>query len=262
MDYTLVWTIMSLDIKKDGDAYIWLPNAPNGYTAVGYVICNLTVKPPLNKFRCVRKDLTDTTNITDLGTDNVLYLDGLNVRGSMNGFLVRNGSVASFKGNLSNSMPNLNQIKAQIQAYSLVIYFHPDKLTSFVQLTGGSNDDAYWLDLPSDSSSQDRVKKGSLQDASAYFHVKLISGGVLPTLPYVFSTLLTVEQGQKLEFINLSLGKLVEHVRASDIHYYSGNKLVVYALLHGHASYPKPGCVLLGFVEVDIWVRDDTANHG
>ncbi|KAI3679361.1 hypothetical protein L2E82_51424 [Cichorium intybus] len=51
-------------------------------------------------------------------------------------------------------------------------------------------------------------------------------------------------------------------VRASGIQYYSGNKPVVYALLHGHASYPKPGCVLLGFVEVDIGVRDDTANRG
>ncbi|KAI3790099.1 hypothetical protein L2E82_02913 [Cichorium intybus] len=45
---------------------------------------------------------------------------------------------------------------------------------------------------------------------------------------------------------------------ALDIQYYSGNKLVVYALLHGHASYPKLGCVLLGSGGVDIGVRDDT----
>ncbi|KAI3495080.1 hypothetical protein L1887_37223 [Cichorium endivia] len=99
---------------------------------------------------------------------------------------------------------------------------------------GGSNNDTYWLDLPRDGSSQDRVKKGSLQDASAYFHVIPISNGV---------------------FTDIAM-------RASDIQYYSDNKPLVYALLHGHASYPKPGCVLLGFVEVDIGVRNDTANRG
>ncbi|KAI3495622.1 hypothetical protein L1887_37967 [Cichorium endivia] len=319
-DYTLVWTSESLDIKKDGDAYIWLPNAPIGYTAVGYVIGNSSVKPPLDKVHCVRKDLTDTTNITDPVTDGVLYLDGLNVRNSMDGFVVRNGSVASLKGNLSNSMPNLNQIRALIQAYSPVIYFHPDEpyLPSSVDWffqngaliyrrgnesnpnpvqknglnlpQGGSNDDVYWLDLPRDGSSQDRVKKGSLQDASAYFHVKPISGGVFTDIAIWVFYPFNGGARAKLEFINLSLGKLGEHVgdwehvtlrvnnfkgelhsvffsqhgwgqwvRASDLQYYSGNKPVVYASLHGHASYPKPGCVLLGSGGVDIGVRDDTA---
>lgn len=319
-DYTLVWTSESLDIKKDGDAYIWLPNAPIGYTAVGYVIGNSSVKPPLDKVHCVRKDFTDTTNITDSGTGSVLYLDGLNVRNSMDGFVVRNGSVASLKGNLSNSMPNLNQIRALIEAYSPVIYFHPDEpyLPSSVDWffqngaliyrrgnesnpnpvqkngsnlpQGGSNDDAYWLDLPRDGSSQDRVKKGSLQDASAYFHVKPISGGVFTDIAIWVFYPFNGGARAKVEFINLSLGKLGEHVgdwehvtlrvnnfkgelhsvffsqhgwgqwvRASDLQYYSGNKPVVYASLHGHASYPKPGCVLLGSGGVDVGVRDDTA---
>ncbi|KAI3754053.1 hypothetical protein L2E82_26163 [Cichorium intybus] len=116
------------------------------------------------------------------------------------------GFVVSLKGIVSNSMSNLNQIKALIQAYSSIIYFHPDD----------------------------------------------------PYLPY--------SSKGKLEFINLSLGKFGEHVgewehvtlrvRASDLQYYSDNKSVVYALLHAHASYPKPGCVLLGSGWVDIGVRD------
>ncbi|XP_023742450.1 hypothetical protein At1g04090 [Lactuca sativa] len=319
-DYTLVWTSESLDIKKDGEAYIWLPNAPDGYKAVGYVIGNSSVKPPVDKVQCVRTDLTDTTNTTDLVNDNVLYLDGLSVRGSMNGFVVRNGSVASLKGNLSNSMPNVNQIKALIEAYSPVIYLHPDEpyLPSSVDWffqngallyqrgveskpnpvqkngsnlpQGGSNDEAYWLDLPRDGSSQDRVKKGSLQDASAYFHVKPISGGLFTDIAIWVFYPFNGGGRAKVEFVNLSLGKFGEHVgdwehvtlrvnnfkgelhsvffsqhgwgqwvSASDLEYHSGNKPVVYASLHGHASYPKPGCVLLGSGGVDIGVRDDTA---
>ncbi|CAH1448800.1 unnamed protein product [Lactuca virosa] len=319
-DYTLVWTSESLNIKKDGEAYIWLPNAPDGYKAVGYVIGNSSVKPPVDKVQCVRTDLTDTTNTTDLVNDNVLYLDGLSVRGSMNGFVVRNGSVASLKGNLSNSMPNVNQIKALIEAYSPVIYLHPDEpyLPSSVDWffqngallyqqgveskpnpvqkngsnlpQGGSNDEAYWLDLPHDGSSQDRVKKGSLQDASAYFHVKPISGGLFTDIAIWVFYPFNGGARAKVEFVNLSLGKFGEHVgdwehvtlrvsnfkgelhsvffsqhgwgqwvSASDLEYHSGNKPVVYASLHGHASYPKPGCVLLGSGGVDIGVRDDTA---
>ncbi|KAI3495953.1 hypothetical protein L1887_38301 [Cichorium endivia] len=131
---------------------------------------------------------------------------------------------------------------------------------------GGLNDDAYWLDLPHDGSSHDRVKKGSLKYASSYLHVKPISsGGFTDIAIWVFYPF-NGKAREKLEFINLSLGKLCEHVgewehvRASDLQYYSGNKSVVYALLHGHASYPKPWCVLLGSGWVDIGVRDKSDN--
>ncbi|KAI3511592.1 hypothetical protein L1887_18747 [Cichorium endivia] len=179
------------------------------------------VKPPLNKVYCVRKDLTDMTNITDLGTDSILDVDGLNVHGPRDGFVVRNGT------------------------YSLVIYVHPDEpyLPSSVDWffqngalvyrrgnesnpnpiqknnsklpQGGSNDDAYWLDLPCDSSSQDIVKKESLQDASTYFHVKPIFDGILiDIIIWVFYPFNGGARA-KLEFINLSLGKLVEHMNMS-----------------------------------------------
>ncbi|KAI3711256.1 hypothetical protein L2E82_41218 [Cichorium intybus] len=151
-----------------------------------------------------------------MGTDSVLHIDELNVNGSMNGFVVRNGSVASLKGNESNTNP------VQKNGSNLP--------------QGGSNNDTYWLDLPRDGSSEDRVKKGSLQDASAYFHVIPISNGV---------------------FTDIAIC-----VRTSNIQYYFDNKQLVYALLHGHASYTKPGCVLLGSVEVDIGVLNDTANRG
>ncbi|GJR10614.1 vacuolar protein sorting-associated protein 62 [Tanacetum coccineum] len=321
IDYTLVWSSESLDIKKDGEGYIWFPVAPEGYKAIGYVASGSSDKPPLDKVSCVREDFTDTTNVTSgLKSDNDIYLNGLNVRDSIGGFIVQNMSVGNLKGNPSNSMPNLNQVKALIQAYAPVIHFHPDEqyLPSSVDWffqngallyhkgeeskpnrvenngsnlpQGGSNDDAYWLDLPQDGSSKDRVKKGDLQNACAYFHVKPVSGGLFTDIAtWVFYPFNGASRA-KVKFLNIGLGKLGEHVgdwehvtlrvnningqlnsvffsqhswgkwvSASDLEYHTGNKPVVYASLHGHASYPKPGCVLLGSGGSDMGVRDDTA---
>ncbi|KAJ0693265.1 putative vacuolar protein sorting-associated protein [Helianthus annuus] len=322
IDYTLLWSSESLDIKKDGEGYIWLPIAPEGYKAVGYVVSGSSTKPPLDKVSCVRADFTDTTYKTSvvLENENDLYLNGLNTYHSVGGFVVGNGSVATLKGSLANSMPNLDQIKALIQTYSPVIYFHPDEqyLPSSVDWffqngallyhkgdeskpnrvdtnglnlpQGGSNDDTYWLDLPLDGSSKDRVKKGDLQDACAYFHVKPMSGGLFTDIAIWVFYPFNGGSRAKVKFLTLSLGKLGEHVgdwehvtlrvsningelnsvffsqhswgkwvSASALEYHTGNKPVVYASLHGHASYPKPGCVLLGSGGSDIGIRDDTA---
>ncbi|KAI7755143.1 hypothetical protein M8C21_026013 [Ambrosia artemisiifolia] len=323
IDYTLVWSSESLDIQKDGEGYVWLPVAPDGYTAVGYIITGSSAKPGLDKVGCVRADFTDTPNTTNttvgLGNKNVVDINGLNVYGSVGGFRVQNGSVGNLKGNLLNSMPNLKQIEALIQTYSPVIYFHPDEhfLPSSVDWffqngallyhkgneskpnlverngsnlpQGGSNDDTYWLDLPLDGSTKDRVKQGDLQDACAYFHVKPVSGGLFTDIAIWVFYPFNGGARAKVEFINLSLGKLGEHVgdwehvtlrinnfngelhsvffcqhgwgqwvSASGLEYHTGNKPVVYASLHGHASYPKSGCVLLGSGGVDIGIRDDT----
>ncbi|KAK9056057.1 hypothetical protein SSX86_027144 [Deinandra increscens subsp. villosa] len=320
IDYTLVWSSESLDVEKDGEGYVWLPTAPDGYRSVGYIITDSSVKPALDRVGCVRADFTDTPNTT--ASLEKLYdidLDGLNVYGSLGGFRVRNRNVGNLKSNLSDSMPNLNQIEALIQAYSPVIYFHPDEpfLPSSVDWffqngallyhkgneskpdpiqrngsnlpQGGSNDDTYWLDLPLDGSSKDRVKKGDLQNASAYFHVKPVSGGLFTDIAIWVFYPFNGGARAKVEFINMSLGKLGEHVgdwehvtlrisnfngelnsvffsqhgwgkwvSASGLEYHTGNKPIVYASLHGHASYPKPGCVLIGSGGVDIGVRDDT----
>ncbi|KAK1420288.1 hypothetical protein QVD17_21763 [Tagetes erecta] len=320
IDYTLVWSSESLDIAKDGEGYVWLPIAPDGYTAVGYIITNSSSKPTLDKVGCVRADFADTPNIT-VGLENksAFDFDGLDVYGSVGGFRVRNVSVGNFKGNLTNFMPNLNQTYALIQAYSPVIYFHPDEpyLPSSVDWffqngallyhigneskpslverngsnlpQGGLDDETYWLDLPLDGSSKDRVKKGDLQDACAYFHVKPVFGGLFTDIATWIFYPFNGGARAKMEFINISLGKLGEHVgdwehvtlrisnfngelnsvffsqhgwgrwvSASGLEYHTGNKPVVYASLHGHASYPKPGCVLLGSKGADIGVRDDT----
>ncbi|KAI7741484.1 hypothetical protein M8C21_000180 [Ambrosia artemisiifolia] len=324
IDYTLVWSSVSLNIKKDGDGYIWYPDPPDGYKAVGYVVTSSSEKPALNRVRCVRSDLTDPMESDEWvwGPSKSLNANGFNVytsrptnRGvgamgaSIGGFVVLNG-----KGGNTLSLSCLKNLK---------VYFHPSEpyLPSSVDWffenaallyhkgdesnpspidhngsnlpQGGSNDDTYWLDLPKDGSSKQRVKKGDLQDANAYFHVKPMYGGLFSDIAIWLFYPFNGASRAKVEFINISLGKIGEHVgdwehvtlrisnfngelnrvffaqhswgtwvSASSLEYANGNKPLVYSALNSHASYPKPGLVLVGTSGVNIGLRDDTAKGG
>ncbi|CAK7337505.1 unnamed protein product [Dovyalis caffra] len=149
IDYTLVWNTESLQIKQDGVGYIWLPTPPDGYKALGHVVTNTPQKPPLEKVRCVRSDLTDECQAdtwlwgpgkqSDPNGFNVFSLRPSN-RGtqamgvSVGAFVAQNTtaapiSLACLKNVESNltCMPNLGQVQALFQAYSPWIYFHPDE---------------------------------------------------------------------------------------------------------------------------------------
>ncbi|CAI9279337.1 unnamed protein product [Lactuca saligna] len=272
------------------------------------------------------------------GLTNEIDPNGLNVYGSrpkdrgaqatgvsIGSFLVQNGladlSLPYCLKNNTNTllaMPNFAQIEALIQAYSPIIYFHPDEkyLPSTVNWyfengallyqkglesnpnpiepngsnlpQGGSDDDSYWLDLPIDDSAKDRVKKGDLDNANAYFHIKPMFGATFTDIAiwvfYPFNGPARV----KLEFLTISLGKIGQHVGdwehltlrisnfdgslkyiyfsehsggtlldASQIEFGNGNKPVAYASLNGHAFYSKPGLVLQG--KGGNGIRNDTA---
>ncbi|KAL4561522.1 hypothetical protein LXL04_033689 [Taraxacum kok-saghyz] len=215
------------------------------------------------------------------------------------------------------AMPNLSQVEELIRTYSPRIYFHPNEeyLPSSVKWffqngallyekgketepshiepdgsnlpQGGSNDDSYWLDLPIDNSAKERVKKGDLEHVGAYFHIKPMFGATFTDIAlwvfYPFNGPARV----KVEVINVSLGKIGEHVgdwehltlrvsnyngelksvyfsehsggqmlKSSEIEFEDGNKPVAYASLHGHALYSKPGLVLQGGGRIGI--RNDT----
>ncbi|CAK9177443.1 unnamed protein product [Ilex paraguariensis] len=238
-------------------------------------------------------------------------------------FIAQNGKIASLpclknvKQNLT-AMPNLSQIQALIQVYSPWIYLHPDEqyLPSSVSWffkngallyrkgqesnpvsidptgsslpQGGSNDGAYWLDLPIEASAKERVKKGDLQDAGVYMHIKPVLGATFTDIATWVFYPFNGPARAKVEFINISLGKIGEHVgdwehvtlrisnfngelksvyfsqhskgiwvSASELEFQNGNKPVTYASLHGHAFYPKPGLVLQG--NGAIGIRNDTA---
>ncbi|XP_052194502.1 hypothetical protein At1g04090-like [Diospyros lotus] len=318
VDYTLVWSSNSSKIKQDGNGYIWLPKPPDGYKAVGHLVTSSPEKPPLDKVRCVRSDFADVCE-TDgwiWGRDkfDVYGLQpssrGIQAQGFSAGtFTAQTGSISCLKNakGSSSSMPNLNQIRALIQAYSPWIYFHPDEqyLPSSVSWflkngallykkgeefkpvsidplgsdlpLNGSSDGAYWLDLPADPAAKEQVKKGNLQDAGVYLHVKPMLGATFTDVAiWVFYPFNGAAKA-KVKFINVSLGKIGEHVgdwehvtlrvsnfdgelksvyfsqhnggmwlSASELEFQGGNKPVTYAALHSHAICPRTGVVVLG----------------
>ncbi|GFP81511.1 hypothetical protein PHJA_000294400 [Phtheirospermum japonicum] len=218
------------------------------------------------------------------------------------------------------STPNLNQINTLFQAYSPYIYFHPDEnyhpssvnwfFTNGALLytkgnesnpvtiqpdgsnlpQGGSNDGAYWLDLPVDKQARGNVVKGDLQTAEVYLHVKPVLGSTFTDIQVWVFYPFNGHAVAKLGFIKkIQLGKIGEHVgdwehvtlRISNfdgtlyrvffaqhgggqwvdsclLEYGNGNKFVGYASLNGHASYYRAGLVLLGGDD-DVGIRDDTS---
>ena len=341
IDYSLVWSSESLKIKQDGDGYIWLPIAPEGYQALGQVVTNTQDKPSLEKVRCVRSDFTDQSEnytwIWGPGKEinakefNLFSLRPIN-RGSQDmgvcvgTFVAQNPNAGSsaplaclknIKSNIS-CMPNLRQIETLFQAYSPWIYFHPDEtyLPSSVNWffvngallytegeeskpisieptgsnlpQGGSNDGNYWLDLPMDKASKERVKKGDLQDSQVYLHVKPMLGVTYTDIQIWVFYPFNGPAKAKIKFINIPLGRIGEHVgdwehvtlrisnfngelhsmyfsehsggswvNASELEFQGGNKPFTYSSLHGHAMYSKPGLVLQG--SGGIGIRNDTA---
>ncbi|VVB03334.1 unnamed protein product [Arabis nemorensis] len=216
------------------------------------------------------------------------------------------------------TMPNGSQIKKLFETYSPLIYFHPDEeyLPSSVNWyfsngallykkgeeskpipiepngtnlpQGESNDGSYWLDLPIDKNSKERVKKGDIQNTNVYLHIKPMLGSTFTDIAIWIFYPFNGPARAKVKFVNLPLGRIGEHIgdwehatlrisnftgelwrlflsqhsggvwiEASDLEFQSGNKPVAYASLHGHAMYPKPGLVLQG--DDGIGIRNDTA---
>ncbi|CAN1243326.1 Hypothetical protein At1g04090 [Linum perenne] len=203
-------------------------------------------------------------------------------------------------------MPNFSQIKSLFKIYSPWIYLHPNeeflpssvdwffnngallfergKETNPIRIDqnglnlpqGGSNDGAFWLDLPADGAAKDRpASGGTFTDIAVWVFYPFNGPG-----------------RAKVEFINnIKLRKLGEHVGdwehvtlrisnfngllqnvyfsqhsagqwvgITDLEYQAGSRPVVYPSLHGHAMYPRPGLVMLG--SNNIGIRDDTAKGG
>ncbi|KAJ9135411.1 hypothetical protein P3X46_032597 [Hevea brasiliensis] len=207
-------------------------------------------------------------------------------------------------------MPEGDQIEAIFQEYSPLIYLHPreEYLPSSVTWyfnngamlydkkgskrrpieapgsnlpQGGSknpDDGAYWLDLPKEKSVEERIKKGELQEAKVYLHIKPMLGGTFTDIAvWVFFPFNGPATIDCCKIKKLSLRRNGEHVgdwehvtlrvsnfngelwsvyfsqhskgywlNASELEYYNGNKVVAYASLHGHAMYSKPGQILQG----------------
>ncbi|KAG4403944.1 hypothetical protein GLYMA_01G229132v4 [Glycine max] len=60
LDYMLVWCSNAGSKELPiGSAYFWVPQPPEGYSALGFLVANMPDKPNLDEMICVRADLTD-----------------------------------------------------------------------------------------------------------------------------------------------------------------------------------------------------------
>ncbi|XP_030466340.2 hypothetical protein At1g04090-like [Syzygium oleosum] len=151
IDYTPIWNSESLQIKKDGNGYIWWPVPPEGYAAVGHVVTTSPEKPSTDKIQCVRLDFTDQCESDEWiwGPGKTMDPNGINVftmRPKSRGTQARGACIGTFVSKIggkdsphsleclknnnpdyTRSMPDLGQIEALFQAYAPFIYFHPEE---------------------------------------------------------------------------------------------------------------------------------------
>lgn len=154
---------------------------------------------------------------------------------------------------------------------------------------GGTNDGAFWIDLPGDGS-RDAVKKGNLGTAKVHLHLKPVYGATYIDLQswlfYPFNGPSTAKVG----VVNVPLGRLGEHVsdwehytlrvnnftgeleaiyfsqhskgqwvKIWDLEFNAKNKALVYVAKSGHPCYAHQGDHLQGDEKRGIGLRNDTA---
>ncbi|KAL6217614.1 hypothetical protein ACLB2K_010831 [Fragaria x ananassa] len=153
LDYTLVWSPDDGTEESYGSCgYFWLPDPPEGYRAMGFLVTNKPGKPELDEVRCVRADLTDTcephnlifnsrTNSTSLpfqvwtmrprhrGTRGTGVSVGTFFCSNhwSNGEDLQIGCLKNLNPKLC-GMPNLDQIHSLINHYGPTVFFHPDEV--------------------------------------------------------------------------------------------------------------------------------------
>ncbi|KAK3020168.1 LOW QUALITY PROTEIN: hypothetical protein RJ639_003066 [Escallonia herrerae] len=257
IDYTLIWSSDSCNIKQDGIGYQRHLTAINPW--------EVSSRARLKSLRSTKSAAFDpilptwsrlTHGFGDLerrqlrvGSIARPAETGTQAFGVATGtFIAQNSGTAvsisclkNVSRNLS-AMPNLNQVEALVQSYSPWVYFHPDEqylpssVSWFFQTgallytkgaestpisieptgsnlpQGGSNDGAYWLDVPIDGSAKEKLKKGDLQDAKAYLHIKPIAGATFTDVAIWVFYPFNGPVRAKVEFVNVSLGKIGQHV--------------------------------------------------
>lgn len=154
LDFELVWSSnapATLEISS-GCGYFWLPEPPEGYKAVGYLVTDKPEKPKLDEMCCVRADLTDkcepyrvifavASRIPELSfqlwssrpCDRGMLGKGVSVGTFLCSSGLSNGEenpIACLK-NLNAallSMPDLQQIHGLINHYGPTVFFHPEEI--------------------------------------------------------------------------------------------------------------------------------------
>ncbi|KAL4378179.1 hypothetical protein GQ457_02G033560 [Hibiscus cannabinus] len=217
------------------------------------------------------------------------------------------------------AMPNLNQIHALIKHYGATVFFHPDEdcLPSSVPWffkngallykdgklkgeriddlgsnlpSGGTNDGAFWIDLPREDNARDNVRNGNLESAELYVHVKPALGGTFTDIVMWIFCPFNGPANLKIGLMSIQMNRIGQHVGdwehftlrisnftgelwkvyfsehsggewvdAFNLEFIEGNKPIIYSSKHGHASFPHPGTYLQGVVKLGIGITNDAA---
>lgn len=215
------------------------------------------------------------------------------------------------------AMPNLDQIHALIGHYGPTVFFHPDEayLPSSVQWffkngallcqdgesrdqpidsegsclpCGGSNDGKFWIDLPEDEELSSFLKRGNIESAELYVHVKPALGGTFTDIVMWVFCPFNGPVTLKVGLMSIPMARIGEHVgdwehftirvcnftgelwgvyfsqhsggewvHASDLEFIDGNRPIVYSSKSGHASFAHAGLYLQGPSRLGIGIRND-----
>ncbi|KAK7405990.1 hypothetical protein VNO78_07602 [Psophocarpus tetragonolobus] len=153
LDYTLVWCSSARSKELPvGCAYFWVPQPPEGYRVLGYLVTDSCERPDLDDMVCVRADLTDNCEPYRVMLDAASAIPEFpfqvwSLRPCDRGMLGKGVSVGTFlcsscwnKGEevpvacLKNlnpvvpAMPRLPQIHALIEHYGPTVFFHPEEV--------------------------------------------------------------------------------------------------------------------------------------
>ncbi|KAJ8749093.1 hypothetical protein K2173_013700 [Erythroxylum novogranatense] len=151
LNYTLVWSSEDGSHGNFEGGFFWLPQPPEGYKAVGFLVTTRPERPDLDEVRCIRADLTDECQAYCLMLHAYSRLSDFpfqvwSIRPSHRGMLGRGVSVGTFfcssywtaeeplniacLRNIDSelhAMPNLEQIHSLINHYGPTVFFHPDE---------------------------------------------------------------------------------------------------------------------------------------
>lgn len=149
LDFRLIWKSSTWSGKQTGSAWIWLPLAPEGYSACGYLVTNTEKKPETTEVTCVRTDLTDTLAVdskffSTSGSEFVFPFTVWSTRPAVRGVAAPGVNVGSFFCARSDSadsilpiaclknvtfkldhMPNMAQVRAIQNYFGPTVVFHP-----------------------------------------------------------------------------------------------------------------------------------------
>ncbi|KAF4376268.1 hypothetical protein F8388_026113 [Cannabis sativa] len=155
---------------------------------------------------------------------------------------------------------------------------------------GGVNDGKFWIDLPGDDEAKEHLKRGNMESSELYVHVKPALGGTFTDIAMWVFCPFNGPATLKVGLLTFAMNKIGEHVGdwehytlrvsnftgelwqiyfsehsggrwvdASELEFIQGNKAVVYASKHGHASFPHPGTYIQGSTKLGIGARNDVA---